>query len=243
MSAPDLTPPTGSALDELLAGHALGDLDEAEQAELQRHLAADPSLQVRLDELTTTLQLLPLALPNQELPPARLRRRLLKPAAPAPARPAATAPPRWAGVAMAAMAGALVLMGVQVQQLRHQLAERPPAAGAAGDPLPVSRTMALKGMTPSGAVSGQVVVQADQGYNLLRLKGLPAPPPQHAYRLWAEVDGRQVGCVQFVPDLAGTVAMPIPTEPSSSASKLSISLEPLRPGGDQPRGPRVLTSV
>ncbi|MFQ6540404.1 MULTISPECIES: anti-sigma factor, partial [Aphanothece] len=74
---------------------------------------------------------------------------------------------------------------------------------------------------------------ADQGYNLLRLKGLPPAPPQHVYRLWAEVDGRQVGCVQFVPDNDGVVAMPIPSEPSSHASRLSISLEPLRPGGDQ----------
>lgn len=243
MSASDPTPVNGSGLDELLAGHALGDLDEAEQAELQRQLAADPSLQVRLDELTTTLQLLPLALPNQELPPARLRRRLLKPAAPAPARQGPAPRPRWAGLAMAAMAGGLVLMGVQVQQLRQQLAQRPPAAAATAEPLPVSRTMALKGMTPTGPVSGQVVVRADQGYNMLRLKGLPAPPPEHVYKLWAEVDGRQVGCVQFVPDLAGTVSMPIPSEPSSSAAKLSISLEPLRPGGDQPRGPRVLTSV
>ncbi|MFQ6540234.1 anti-sigma factor domain-containing protein, partial [Aphanothece stagnina] len=226
MTHSDLPP-----IDELLAGHALGDLDEAEQASLRQQLAADPSLQRRLDELATTLQLLPLGLPAQAQPPARLRQRLLAPAEQPPTRHRSPAP-SWSRLVMAALAGGLIVTGLQVQQLRHQLAQQSPPAATAPS-LRVNRTMVLEGDTPGGPISGQVVVQADQGYNLLRLKGLPPAPPQHVYRLWAEVDGRQVGCVQVVPDNDGVVAMPIPSEPSSHASRLSISLEPLRPGGDQ----------
>jgi hypothetical protein len=252
MPSSDLPPPDDTAmddasmgdaaLDELLAGHALGDLDETEQALLRRYLAADPSLRARLEDLTTTLQLLPLALPEQPLPPSRLRQRLLQarsPDAPAAgASPAAPAKP-WGKLVMAALATGLVLTGLQVQQLRQELAQRPAPAAS----LRVVRTLPLRGEGPGSTASGQVVVQSGLGYNLLKLKGLPSPPPDHVYRLWADVDGRQVGCVQFVPDDMGVVSMPIPIEPSSQARRLSIRLEPLRHGADRPLGPRVLTSV
>jgi hypothetical protein len=49
--------------------------------------------------------------------------------------------------------------------------------------------------------------------------------------------------VRFVPNADGSVAMPIPTQPSSEAQSLSITLEPLHPDGSTPDGPRLLTSV
>jgi hypothetical protein len=239
MPNPDLPPPDPATLDELLAGHALGDLDEAEQALLRRHLAADPSLHSRLEELSTTLQLLPLALPEQTLPPRRLREKLLHGKHRTPREPGTAPRPVWGKLVMAALAGGLLVTGLQVHQLRQQLAQKAEPAPT----LRVARTLAMRGEGAGSTASGQVVVQPGLGYNLLKIKGLPSPPPDHAYRLWADVDGRQVGCVQFVPDDMGVVSMPIPTEPSSQARRLSIRLEPLRPGGERPQGPRVLTSV
>ncbi|SBO42846.1 anti-sigma factor domain-containing protein [Cyanobium sp. NIES-981] len=240
-------PPDRDAIDELLAGHALGDLDVAEQARLRQHLAADPSLRSRLEELNTTLQLLPLALPEQPLPPGRLRQRLLHGQRPASGESGASRP-AWGRLVMAALAGGLLVTGLQVHQLRQQLAVRPEPTQGAAVPAPaptlqVDRTLPMRGEGAGSTASGQVVVQTGRPYNLLRIQGLPSPPPDHVYRLWADVDGRQVGCVQFLPDDMGVVSMPIPTEPSSHARRLSIRLEPLRPGGDRPQGPRVLTSV
>lgn len=243
------------SIDELLAGYVLGDLEEAEQRELRTALAQDPSLQTQIDELRVTLELLPLAIPADVAPPPRLRRRLLKQqngAAPAaegaPGRESAARIRRPVGgrIVLAAMTGALMVLGVQVMQLRGEVAHLrsidPGVAGPAGA-VKASRTMVLRGTAGHGGISGEVVVNAGTGYNILRIQGLPAPPPNHVYRLWADVDGKSVGCVNFVPDADGSVAMPIPTEPSSHARALSISLEPLQPDGAVPEGPRVLTSV
>ena len=75
MSHPDQ--PSAAAIDALLAGHALGDLDDGERQQLAALLRQRPELRSRLDEFSTTLDLLPLALPATAAPPARLRRRLL----------------------------------------------------------------------------------------------------------------------------------------------------------------------
>jgi hypothetical protein len=88
-----------------------------------------------------------------------------------------------------------------------------------------------------------VVVNPGQNHNLLLVRGLPPAPPAHVYRLWANVNGRTKGCVRFVPNADGSVAMPIPTQPSSEAQSLSITLEPLHPDGSTPDGPRLLTSA
>ena len=124
MTHPDLPP-----IDELLAGHALGDLDENEQEALRQHLAADPTLQLRLDELSTTLQLLPLGLPAQGQPPEQLRRRLFDVKPGQPERPPNKRAPlirraTWSQLVMASLVVGLVFTGFQVQQLRRQLAQR-----------------------------------------------------------------------------------------------------------------------
>jgi len=63
----------------------------------------------------------------------------------------------------------------------------------------------------SGAMSntsGSVQVMGQQNHNLLVINGLPEPPDDHSYRLWAHIDGRHVGCVRFVPDGSGRVKLP-----------------------------------
>jgi hypothetical protein len=229
-------------LDELLAGYVLGDLDEGERQHLRETLASDPHLQDQLDELRLTLELLPMALPDAATPPARLRQRLLR-SEQSRLRPQAAGqawrwPLRPAQLGMAAMACALVALGTQVFQLRGEMASLRQAA-----PATASRTLALRGTAGYAGISGEVVVTPGQDHNLLRVRGLPAAPPAHVYRLWANVSGRTKGCVRFVPNADGSVAMPIPTQPSSEAQSLSITLEPLHPDGSTPDGPRLLTSA
>jgi len=86
-----------------------------------------------------------------------------------------------------------------------------------------------------------VMVTGNPTHNVLMLNDLRPPPPHHVYRLWANVDGREVGCVAFVPTAQGHVAMLIPPMPTSVATSVSVTVE-----GDQvgttPTGPVVLTS-
>jgi hypothetical protein len=244
MTASDQPP-----IDELLAGFVLGDLDEEEQQCLRSALAEDPSLQSQLEELRVTLNLLPLAIPAGEAPPPRLRRALMEQEEGRLRHPPK---PRWSlrlsgtQVGMAAMACAVLVMGLQVVQLRGEVA-RQRNIDSANPELPgviqASRTMLLRGSEGQRGISGQVVVNAGTGYNLLLIKGLPPAPANHVYRLWADVDGKSVGCVRFVPNADGIVSMPIPSEPSSHAKALSIYLEPLRPDEAKPDGPQVLTSI
>jgi hypothetical protein len=235
--------------DELLAGYVLGDLDEHERQELREALAADPDLQAELDELRLTLELLPMALPAAKGPPARLRQRLLgaeQSRQPQSREQARRWRPRPAQLGLAAMAFALVALGTQVLQLRGEMASlRQDQAAPAGlvPALQASRTLPLRGTEGHPDLSGQVVVNPGQSHNLLVIRGLPPAPPAHVYRLWANVGGSTKGCVRFVPNADGSVAMPIPSQPSSTAQSLSITLEPLRPDGSTPDGPQLLTSV
>ncbi|MEX1316381.1 MAG: anti-sigma factor, partial [Synechococcaceae cyanobacterium] len=221
-------------LDELLAGYVLGDLDEHERQELRDALADDPDLQHQLNDLRLTLELLPLALPEATAPPSRLRQRLLQ-AEQQHRHPQPAGGQRWqprpAQLGLAAMAFALVALGTQVLQLRGEMASlrRDQAAPAGLEPaLQASRTLPLRGTEGHPELSGQVVVNPGQTHNLLMIRGLPPAPPSHVYRLWANVGGTTKGCVRFVPNADGSVAMPIPSQPSSAAQSLSITLEPLR---------------
>lgn len=226
------TTPDAASIDALLAGHALGDLEEAEREQLAELLRQRPELRRRLEEFSTTLELLPLALPATAVPPPALRQRLLHPHRQSePWR-------RWLGASLLGVG--LLLLGGELHRTRQQLADLqrqwPPSA------LPGERRMLpLQAMQPGQTASGEVLVTGNRTNNLLKLSDLVPLPPHQTYRLWATVAGKTVGCVHFVPNARGQVAMPIPLSPTSEASGVSVSIEG-DPTGQTPRGPMVLTS-
>lgn len=241
-----------SGIDDLLAGDAMGDLTPAECERLAVLLERDPALRARLDEFRTTLQLLPLALPAVEAPPERLRRRLLRPVRRGGSAGPVIAEGRWRpalrGSLMPLLLGfALLAVGLQLLQTRQQLARieqrlaTPPAPGPTAAVATVGRHLDLVGATPGIQARGEVLVTGNGTHNVLMLDDLPAPPAGHVYRLWAEVEGRQVGCVSFVPTEQGHVGMLIPATPTTLARRVSVSVEP-DPMGRAPTGPMVLRS-
>jgi anti-sigma-K factor RskA len=236
--------PQESSNDALLAGHALGDLDEAEREQLAALLVRSPQLRERLGEFQTTLELLPLALPAAT-PPLRLRHRLLeqRDRRPSPARPFA-----WMITAMLGVA--VIGLGIVQQQTRQQLAQlqnqlNSQAQSEIRSAVPSSATaprrLSLEATTAGLQTNGEVMVTGNPTHNVLMLNNLPSAPPRHFYRLWARVDGELVGCVSFVPTEQGHVAMLIPPMPTSLATSVSVSLE-TDPIGRSPTGPMLLSS-
>lgn len=233
-------------IDALLAGHALGDLESAEREQLAALLQGNPALQQRLEEFRTTLQLLPLALPGTTAPPSRLRRRLLTGPASAAARPGGQreqrrGPAPW--LLPALMGAGLLVLGVQLQQTRQQLALVQRQLQPTGSSLQaVNRRLPLRALASAGGPAGEVLVTGNPDHNLLVLDGLPPLAKNQTYRLWARVNGRDIGCVPFAPDRNGHVAMPIPSSPTSQASSVSVSLETV-PDGRAPQGPMLLSGT
>lgn len=250
MMSDDRLPPSeshsssASENDALLAGYALGDLDSAEREQLAALLAKDPALHARLDEFRTTLQLLPLALPTTEGPPQRLRKQLLESSHGAAVKPGNPFPKRERLVPLL-LGLVLLVFGLQLHQTREQLARinrRLMSVGTINTLTALKaapRQLHLVAMAEGMPASGDVLVTGNGSHNVLMLNQLPPPPSGHVYRLWANVDGRRVGCVSFLPTEQGHVGMLIPTTPTSLASSLSVSIEP-DPRGSAPKGPTVL---
>jgi len=136
---------------------------------------------------------------------------------------------------------ALLGLGVELHQTRRQLAQIQGHLHAAVPVAGASRRMALAAVDPSVPASGEVMVTGNPTHNVLMLNDLPPPPPHHVSRLWAVVDGQQVGCVAFVPTGQGHVAMLIPTMPTSVATRVSVTVESDQVGAS-PSGRLVLSS-
>ena len=126
--------------EDLLAGYALDNLNDAEQAELARLLRDHPELRAELEAYEQTLDQLPLTLP-QQMPSKQLETRLFQmvqassPSPPAIALSSAQhlqLPPqrsspqrRWAVLAGGAIAAiALIVLGMDNWRLRQSLAAR-----------------------------------------------------------------------------------------------------------------------
>ena len=77
------------------------------------------------------------------------------------------------------------------------------------------------------SVHGEVLIRPGQASNLLTLNRLPQAPKGRLYRLWAVTPEGVKGCVHFLPDQGGNVTMTIPPQPTGSATKLLISLDPI----------------
>ena len=241
-------------IDELLAGHALGDLAPEDCEQVERLIRNNPALKERLEEFRASLQLLPLALPiNGEASPD-LRERLVQmdqPIASVPERRVSRRHTLWKKrrqqIMLALVGLGLIVLGLQQQRTMQQLAaiEETLSTGATGATAArdggAQRQISLISTNPAMRAAGELVVTGNRTHNVLLLNQLPPAPQGQVYRLWAQVDGEQVGCVAFAPTTQGHVGLLIPTTPTTRADVISVSLES-SPSGHTPTGPVVLSS-
>ena len=205
--------------DELLAGLVLGNLsaDEASCCPVVEQLPAEEQM------LLKTLIVTHSRLEQAAAPPlsVAVRERLLRSAR----RSNSLKPQHWL---IGGLFFILAVTGGELYRSKMQLAslqlETPSSRLHSGD------YAVLLQATQAGEMQnahGEVIIRPGQASNLLTLNQLPPAPEGRLYRLWAVTPDGVKGCVHFLPDKGGNVVMTIPPQPTGSAVKLLISVDPL----------------
>ena len=94
-------------------------------------------------------------------------------------------------------------------------------------------------------MQASLVIRPGAATNLLTVvHGLPQLAADQTYRLWAQTPKSLQGCMSFVPNAQGSVSIQVPSEPSSSATQVQISIDPVTAGrGPEQPGQTVLVSA
>ena len=233
--------PRSHNLEEILAGYVLGDLDKVELVWLNEQLAANPQLKKQVNQLESTLNLMPYGLP-EDVPDNNLRSQILAQATSKPASPKQY----WIWVISAVTTAGALLLGLNNVGLRQQIA-------VTGDRLqqqqelisllrqPNNRLVALKANDDAVSTSGSLFVFPETDTAVLTLKNLDTLPGNQVYRLWAVFQGKKIGCSNFKPNAQGEVHLNIFDDDALfNANSILITLEP-EPDTEQPLGQEFLS--
>ena len=232
---------------DLLVGYALGILEPAEIEQTNRLLAERPELRTTLASLRSTVERLPLGLP-ETTPPAHLRQRVLDravgrtSAAPIPARRRNW---QWLFNMLGGVAAvAALLLGLQANQLRNEnsalqlaLVQARTQQQQIAQVLTQPNTVAAL----SGA-SGSATLFVSSDTSLLAAQ-LPPIASDLVYQLWV-IEGQNAplsaGVFQVDPSGIGVLRLDGPT-PASGAT-LAITVEPA-PGSPGPTSEIVIVGT
>jgi len=230
--------------DELSAGHAFGDLDLAEIAELDSlisQLGEVPDSALEL--LATTLDIQALGSPPEALPPhlvARLEKLAMELAAPSPENLIQPAVPAWKKWAISPVTGWAAAAAVLTFFFTTD--SQPPALAPAQAELRLRNQATdlmerkFAGIGDFKQAAGHVIWsdQAQQGY--MTLSGLPVnDPTKSQYQLWVvdptrDADAPVDGGVFDIPSDGSTIVVPIAAKLLlSKPQAFVITLE--QPGG------------
>ncbi|MDX1976329.1 MAG: anti-sigma factor [Pseudanabaenaceae cyanobacterium bins.68] len=219
---------------ELYAGHALDQLNEAETAALLAALAQQPELEQELIAYEQTWAAIALTSPTP--PPPYLKQRILSQAT-KPARQLRAV--SFVGVITAAILGIYSLSLRQELQLRQaQIAEQKSMIAMLEQPK--LNLVALKGMDKAPQATANLVSTPGEPKALLFVQNLPPLPPGQAYVVWAESQGKKIGCGSFRPNADGRGIVVIAV-PNSQTDALIITQEASEQT-TQPQGPMVMSS-
>ncbi len=230
----------------MLALDAVGALTADERAELVRALRGRPDLQAELEELRAAAMLLTDGV--HEEPPPSLRSGVLAAVAATPQEPAAPVAPvapvvplagrrrrtRWLAVGAAA-AAAVVALAVGVVVTRDD--------GAGDQVAAVLDDAAARTIAMEGELAGlSIVYSATEDAAVLTGRGLPVPPDERVYELWAVRGSDPPQPVDtFRPDDDGDVELLLAGIDPDSAT-WAITEEPAG-GSDAPTTPIIAITV
>ena len=119
--------------------------------------------------------------------------------------------------------------------LQGELADRERTLGFLSDPN--VRYVSLAGLKPTPEANAWLLWNPTTRQGLLLARGLPAPPPGHAYELWALAGTEPVPAGVFSVDAAGRALLRLPALPSGQTfDAFAVTLEPAG-GVPKPTGP------
>ena len=233
---------TAPDIEEIVVQYVLGELAPEERRDIERRLRDDAALAAEVERLRRVLGALPLATATD--PPPELRGRIVAAAEAKMRAPAARRAPRrvvWSRFAAAAAAALALALGVDSYRVRRELALQRELAQTLVEPDVVHR-FALAG---TGGAYGTVALDMDAAKGAVVLKRVAALPAGQVYRLWAEVEDKNVFCGDFRVRGAGEVQaqFKVPVDAYKAPPKrLFVTIEPAGPPSE-PHGPRVMESV
>jgi anti-sigma-K factor RskA len=235
---------------DLAAGYALDALEPEERAQFQAHVATGcPECQAALTAYGETLVALAREMPRTPAPPevkAALLRRIAaaQPAARPDRTPARRVGPAVWVASLAAAAALLLYLGLQVADLRRELAARTEEAATLRAEIarqrdllallgaPGTRAVALDGRPPSPAARGRMWWNGDQRAGLFLASGLPALPPGMTYQLWVISEGKPISAGTFAVDPRGEGSLRV--EPLAAVVRAEVFAVTLEPAGGRP---------
>lgn len=208
-----------------LAAHALGGLDEREEAALRRHLEECEDCRARLRWLRPAIDLLPRTVEQLEAPPGLGQRLMATVRAEAPPmiRREASRPTRgrpWEGLwrpAIAVGAAALIVAGAIGGYLLRQ-------------PDEPSRVTAARPLAGAGSVAATLERRDDSA--ILTMSELPPLRPGEVYEVWIQRGDEMEPSSLFVPDRDRSAAAAVPG-PLEGADAVLVTREP-RGGSRRP---------
>jgi anti-sigma-K factor RskA len=150
----------------------------------------------------------------------------------------------WWPVAAAIAAGVAIVFALDARALRRDLTLEREVAELLQQPN-VIVSFALTGTGTATSAYGSVLMDMDGAKGALSVRGVPAPPSGHVYRLWAVSAGKDVLCGQFTvdPEHAARTQFVVPVRAyEGPVDRVFVTLEPLDETAG-PTGPRVLEST
>lgn len=231
-------------VETLLPGYVLGCLDEAEMAQVAKHLDDCPACQIELEQYQAVSDRLALALPEREPPVAlesRLMARIRPQQRPSP-QPQLSwrqqlvawmqrSAPAW-GLASLAL---ILILSVTVLTLWQRVNQLEQPAYTSG-----RYAIDLVGVENAREATGFIIVDESNQQNFLVVNGLPALTETQQYQLWLIEDGQRTSGAIFSVSQEGygwvQVSSPIPL---SNYSNFGVTIEPAG-GSPGPTGAKVL---
>jgi hypothetical protein len=244
---------------DLLAGYALGCLDDEDLLTVARHLPHCPVCRSELAAYWIATDQLALAVPLR-IPPADLKAKILRrvgsgadsaaASAPVPA-PTLSAPTQGEGGFLhvlrglflrpsGALFGAAAVLLVVFLALSNLLLWQQVQSLQGRVPSDHTRIVMLEGTNKAPGTRGYMMVFSGENYGTLVVEDAPALPGDYQYQLWLIQDGKRTSGGVFSVDRQGYGTLQISADrPLEKFSSFGVTIEP-QGGSPGPTGEKVL---